>query len=56
MKVIALIYFALMMIEWFFMPFVFGKSRGTYTPEFWFWNIVFHLPLAYLLLDLMLHP
>ena len=49
MKIIAIICLVTMVLEWLAMPFIFGKSRGTYTPAFWLLHVLIHAPLIWLL-------
>lgn len=49
MTIIAIIFLAIMVFESLYMPFVFGNSRGTYTPQFWLMHVLIHAPLMWLL-------
>jgi len=53
MEIIAGIYLASMVLEWLAIPFIFGKSRGHYTPKFWLIHVLVHAPLVWLLWQVM---
>jgi hypothetical protein len=48
MKIIAWIYLVIVVLNTICIPFLFGKSRGEYTPTYFLVYGLFNAPLAYL--------